>query len=34
MQKRSKIVHDIELQNSAWHKEALANEKNIQYTED
>ena len=30
MQKRSKIVYDIESRNSQWHKEALGNEKNIQ----
>lgn len=34
MQKRSKIVHDIEQKNGQWHKEAVGNEKNIQNQED
>jgi hypothetical protein len=34
MQKRSKIVYDIEQNNSQWHKEALGNENNIQNQED
>ena len=34
MQKRSKIVSDVESKNSQWHKEALANEKNIQNQDD
>jgi hypothetical protein len=34
MQKRAKMVADIEANNMQWHKEALANEKNIQDNED
>ena len=34
MQKRSKVVYEIEQKNMVWHKDALKNEQNIQWRED